>query len=128
MRRTSQSVLSSNGRGVGAAGRSALGKARTCKLLALCAATFFVSHSEHMFAADATWDGGGADPNFITALNWASDTVPAANDTLTFAGITRVGPNNDLAAGTAFNGITFASTAGAFTLGGNQITLHGDIS
>src|SRR5439155_25137211 len=47
---------------------------------------------------------------------------------LVFAGFTRVSTNNDLTAAIAYNGITFYPTAGAFTLAGNSITLHGDIT
>ena len=35
-------------------------------------------------AAAKTWDGGGADDNWDTALNWDLDTVPVTSDTVTF--------------------------------------------
>lgn len=38
----------------------------------------------HVFAATATWDGGGADNNFSTAANWSGDAVPQDGDVLEF--------------------------------------------
>jgi autotransporter-associated beta strand protein len=81
----------------------------------------------NVHAAIVTWDGGGVNNNWTSALNWVGDNAPVANDSLVFDGFTRLTPNNDFLAGTAFDGLRFAVTAGAFALGGNQITLHGDI-
>ncbi len=68
------------------------------------------------------WTGGGDDDNWTTVGNWGSATpVPPA--ALVFAGSTRLTPNNDFPAHTPFNAIAFHSNAGAFTLGGNPITL-----
>ena len=69
-----------------------------------------------------TWNGGGGNNNWTTGANWGG-TAPVANDALVFAGSTRLTPYNDFAAGTSFNSITFASGAGAFTLGGNRVTI-----
>lgn len=81
--------------------------------------------SSSVMGAALTWDGGGADGNWSTAANWATDTAPAAtNDTLTFAGTTNLNAVNDLV--TAINvgtSITFASGAGSFNISGNAITL-----
>lgn len=76
-------------------------------------------------AADLTWTGAtNAD---WSDANWNGGTpVDSGADTLTFAGSTNLATNNDLTGFTA-QGITFAATAGAFTLAGNQITLAGDI-
>lgn len=83
-----------------------------------------------MSATALTWDGGGVDNNWSTDANWVGDPVadPANGDTLTFAGTTRLAPNNDLTGlilanasnATAF---TFSSGAGAFVLSGNAITV-----
>jgi autotransporter-associated beta strand protein len=78
-------------------------------------------------AANAVWTGGGADSNWVTAGNWGGVT-PTAGDALFFDGVVRLNNNNNLTAGTSFTGITFNSTAGSFTLGGNSITLSGDIT
>ena len=77
-------------------------------------------------AAYRIWDGGGSDSNWSTTNNW-DGAVPVAGDTLFFGGTTRLSNNNDLPAGTSFAGITFNSGAGAFQLGGNGITLAGDL-
>ena len=74
-------------------------------------------------AASFTWDGGGADDMFSTPLNWTSDTAPAANDTLRFAGSTRTTPSNNLTAGTTLGGIFFDASAATFTVSGNAVTL-----
>lgn len=75
-----------------------------------------------------TWNGGHASSNNWTeAANWGG-TAPVAGDDLVFAGTTRLSPNNNFAADTSFASITFDSSAGAFTIGGNRITVAGDIA
>ena len=74
-------------------------------------------------AAVKTWDGGGGNANWNTAANWdgaGSGAVPAAGDSLVFAGATRLSNTNNFTAGTSFDGISFASGASAFTLGGTS--------
>ena len=78
-------------------------------------------------AANRTWTGGGADNNWNTATNWGG-TAPVASDLLFFDGTTRLTNTNNIAANTAFNGITFNSTAGAFTLCGNALKLGGGVT
>jgi autotransporter-associated beta strand protein len=78
-------------------------------------------------AKTTRWTGGHASSdNWSEADNW-DNGVPAVGDTLEFAGTTRLTPNNDIAADTSFAAITFISGAGAFTIGGNRITVAGDI-
>jgi autotransporter-associated beta strand protein len=80
-------------------------------------------------AASRIWNGGSAtDNNALTAANWTTSVAPKVGDTLVFDGSTRLAPNNDLPADTILGGITFNSTAGAFTLSGNAITLSGNIT
>ena len=74
-----------------------------------------------------TWDGGGDDDNWSTTNNWDTDTLPGFPAELTFGGVTRLTPTNDLG-GLTVNGITFAAGAGAFKLGGNPITLAGNVT
>jgi autotransporter-associated beta strand protein len=74
-----------------------------------------------------TWDGGGADNNWTTAENWNSDTLPNYTTALTFAGSSRLAPSNDLTDLTVA-GFVFSSGAGAFNIGGNSITLGGNIT
>ena len=79
-------------------------------------------------AATKTWDGGGADDNWQTGLNWNADTAPLPADQLVFAGALRPAPANDFTAGTAFNGISVSAGAAAFTLSGNAVSLTRPIS
>ncbi|MGD0390797.1 MAG: endo-1,4-beta-xylanase, partial [Tepidisphaeraceae bacterium] len=76
--------------------------------------------------SNATWNGGGSTNNWSTSANWGSTTL-APNAPVVFAGTTRLAPNNDSAAGTAYAGITFNAAAGAFVIAGNAIDLVGDI-
>ena len=71
------------------------------------------------------WNGGGSG-NWSAAANWNNVGI-IPGDQLIFAGATTTSTTNDQPAGTAFNGVTFNPTAGGFTLGGNGITLTGDI-
>ena len=76
-----------------------------------------------------TWTGGsGGSNNWSSSNNWGGTGAPAAGDSLFFGGSTRLTTTNDLTADTSFAGITFNSGAGAFTLGGNRITLGGDVT
>ena len=92
----------------------------------MAAATIFAGLLAAVLPARAvnyTWDGGGTDDLFSTGANW--DTAPVAGNTnfLIFDGTTRLNPTNDLAAGTAFGGLSFASGAGDFTLSGSTLRL-----
>ena len=75
-------------------------------------------------ATSGVWTGLGANNNWSTAGNW--NTAPTFPSALTFAGSTRLANNNDLT-GITVNNITFDGAAGAFVLGGNGITLAGNI-
>ena len=78
--------------------------------------------------ADLTWTGGAADANWTSAGNWGG-TAPVAFDSLFFAGSTRLNNNNNTpAGGSFFNGITFNSGGGSFTLNGNSVGLSGGIT
>jgi autotransporter-associated beta strand protein len=74
-------------------------------------------------AQDLTWTGGGGDDNFTTGGNWMGGTAPIGSGTenLIFQGATRLTPNNNFAAGTTFNSITFQ--APGFNLLGNPLTV-----
>src|SRR5207248_185928 len=77
-----------------------------------------------------SWTGGSSqDSNWTSQANWFGSIAPVpGSDALVFDGITRLVNNNDFAANSIFNGITFNATAGAFTISGNALTLHGDIT
>ena len=74
----------------------------------------------------AVWCGSGGDVMWSTSDNWGG-AVPQANTPLIFGGSDGLTNENDLTDGTQFNGITFQSNAGGFTLTGNGVTLNGDI-
>ncbi len=82
-----------------------------------------------------TWDGGAQSNNWSGTgngsnsgnNNWTTDIAPAASNDLIFTGTTRLAPSNNTTADTSYAGITFNNTAGAFVLGGNGITLGGDV-
>src|SRR5215207_529294 len=73
------------------------------------------------------WDGGGADGKWSTLLNWDDNLLPNLPAGLTFAGATNLVTTNDLVDRTV-GGITFDATADAFLLGGNFLTLNGNIT
>ena len=72
-----------------------------------------------------TWVGSGADNNWQTTANWTA--LPVAGDSLVFSGTTRLANTNNFPANTSFRDLMFSSGAGAFTLGGNAITLTKDV-
>jgi autotransporter-associated beta strand protein len=84
----------------------------------------FITGAAH---AANLWDGGGTDNNWNTGANWDNNAVPSFPVGLNFGGTTRLTSNNDLSSLTV-NGFTFDSGAGAFVIGGNAITLGGDIT
>jgi len=74
-------------------------------------------------AADATWTGGGApDGNWQNANNWGG-IAPLAVDALFFDGAVQTLTTNNFPADTVFGNITFNSSADAFSLAGNAVTL-----
>ena len=71
-----------------------------------------------------TWDGGGADNNLSTNLNWVDNTSPASDLALTdliFAAAVRLTPNVSTVFST--NSVTFNNTAGAFSIGGSTLNV-----
>ena len=76
------------------------------------------------------WDGGGSDANWTTALNWGaagSDGVPSDDGTaaIQFGGSTGLAPYVDTNDPWSVATIVFNSGAGAFTIGGNEISIQG---
>src|SRR5438067_903220 len=78
-------------------------------------------------AASLTWNGGGTDSNWSTVFNWSPAQAPVSGDSLTFDGFGRLTNTNDVS-GLTLSGVTFAPTAGAFSVGGLGVTLGGDIA
>jgi fibronectin-binding autotransporter adhesin len=124
--------IGQNGRSTVGGSARIHGRSKRLALLILAAVPAVGALTAHRAAAATdTWIGGGADGNWLTTGNWATGTgnaPPVANDILTFGGTINLTTNNNFAANTQFNGITFNSGAGAFTLGGNAVTLGGDIN
>jgi len=78
-------------------------------------------------AAARTWDGSDS-VNFNLAANW--DTLPVSNqDTLVFSGTSPSGTtlNNDFAADFPIFDMQFTTTSLAYTIGGNDLILKGNI-
>jgi autotransporter-associated beta strand protein len=76
------------------------------------------------------WNGAGAGNNWSEAANWGG-AAPVSPQPLKFAARSATGHaanTNDCASGTLFNGITFMSTATAYTLSGNSIKLGGAVA
>jgi autotransporter-associated beta strand protein len=106
--------------------RNAKRKALILAAATTAAATVLIN-TRSLSAASVTWNGGGIDNNWSTALNWTTGGRAHRQRLGGLRRLLKAYPSNDRASGTAFNGITFTSTAGAFTLNGNSITLNGDI-
>ena len=86
----------------------------------------------NVFAANWAWDTAPGSGNF-NDTNWTSDTIPGAGtgtpvstDSLYFGSSSQLTLNNDFSSFT-LNGLNFNSDASAYTIGGNAITLGGDI-
>jgi fibronectin-binding autotransporter adhesin len=107
-------------------------------LLGVMGITFLLVYASPLAsAATATWDGAAGSPGNWDADNWSGgggvDGAPIAGDILTFVGNTQNSTTNNFAAGTTFGGINFtnnnqAGLTNGFVLGGNAITLGGNIS
>ena len=90
--------------------------------------------STHAQTATNTWDGG-ATGNQASRAGWTSDnnwnpnSAPIAGSMLIFNGVEKLTANtNTFAAGFGFYAISFASSAGGFTLTGNSISLTNGIT
>ena len=70
------------------------------------------------------WSGGAADDYWSSATNWNPVGVPNNNGTarIVFAGTTRLTPSALVTWDVL--GLFFTNNAGAFILGGNQLTLR----
>jgi hypothetical protein len=92
----------------------------------------FIAPSAH--AVNAAWNTDASSGNFNTA-QWSINTVPIAGGTYTvvsgdalfFGTSTTTTLNNDLV-GATYNGLTFNAGASAYTIGGNDFVLNGNIT
>ena len=77
---------------------------------------------------NGSWTGGSAvDSYWNDITNWGGIALPA-NGNLVFEGSTRLINTNNTAGGTTYSNLVFNSTAGAFVLEGNPITLSGNVT
>ena len=80
--------------------------------------------------AGNNWDGGGTPVNGVynwsDVNNWSSNTAPNYASGLSFLRTIGLNSNND--ATSTIAGITFSSSAGAFTLTGQAVTLTGNVN
>ena len=86
-------------------------------------------HIYKLTTSTDTW-AGGSGSKFSTGTNWTytSGNGPVASgDSLIFAAAGSTAPTND-ETGFTFNGITFESGAGAYTINGNAFTLSGGLA
>src|SRR5438128_8037328 len=75
----------------------------------------------------ATWDGGGADNFWTTAVNWVGDIAPVAGDVLVFpAGAAQPINVNDFAAGTTFTSLSVMDAG--YSISGNAIALTAGVT
>ena len=78
--------------------------------------------------ATPVWTGGSASDNdWSDATNWGG-VAPAPGASLFFNGSARLNNTNDTAAATTYSNLVFTSSAGAFVLNGNSISLGGNIT
>ncbi len=99
---------------------------KTSRILTLGVVSMLMTPLAAM-AVTETWDGGGADDNVSTGLNWADNSAPVSdlvNTDLVFAGAVRLIPN--FAAAFSADGITFDNTAGFFQLIGARLDIGDD--
>jgi autotransporter-associated beta strand protein len=94
----------------------------------LISAVGCVAAAHHSYASHVTWSGSsGANSNWSTAANWASNQAPANDGTadITMTGSTRLSPNVDSAWG--IDSLSFNASAGAFVVGSQTLTIgsHG---
>jgi len=109
----------------------------------ILALVIVVAISAPASAANLIWDNGGSGSDWATAGNWqlapgGTDQAPVGGDTLYFTSTSNTGwgGNNNLAVGTAINGINFGvvptggtgnTSVGGHSIGGNRILLTGNL-
>ena len=79
-----------------------------------------------IFKPRLIWTGNGNDDKWTSPANW-SGTL-STSETLYFGASSRITPSNDSSDGASVAGITFDAGAPAYTLGGNGITLTGNLT
>src|ERR1035441_10159134 len=76
-------------------------------------------------SAASLWNGGGADNNMTTGLNWGGTAPTVGTATrLDFAGSIRTSPVNNFTANSAFGSLYLDSGASAFSVQGKALTIN----
>jgi autotransporter-associated beta strand protein len=77
-----------------------------------------------------TWTGSGLTNNWNDPFNWVGFVPPVSGPatSITFAGIARLTPVQNIASPFQLNALTFASGAGAFVLSGSPLRFAGATS
>lgn len=98
-------------------------------LLALAVAALLGSAPAGVaLAKTSAWTGGApTSGKWSNRLNWGGSTL-SDGDELVFAGTVHRQDNSNDLLNASFNGLSFASGAGAFTLNGNAVTSLGNIT
>src|SRR5438552_5892106 len=87
----------------------------------------FLRLEDRLAPAIATWDGGGPDNHWTTAVNWAGDVAPTPGDDLVFpSGAAQLANVNDFATGTAFHSLSI--TGWSYAISGNAIALAAGVT
>lgn len=92
----------------------------------------FIPQTSAMEVTTITWDGGGADNNFSTALNWSTDAIPINGDVIGLDLSILVADewlNNDMI-GLSLGGINVTNTSATYKsygINGLDFSLTGDI-
>ncbi len=92
-------------------------------------AAFVAANVTPLVHAGTLWDGGATDDLFGSGDNWDPNGAPSPGSTvdLTFAGTTRLTPNNNYTPFDDFRNLDFAAGAGSFVITGNAIDLFGRV-
>jgi hypothetical protein len=87
---------------------------------------FILFSALNSFSAVRTWDGGGADANWLTAANWVGDVAPVALDDLVFpAAAAQFTSNNNFPSLTPFSSV---SLEGSYTIGGSALRINNSLT
>lgn len=77
-----------------------------------------------VLSASSVWDGGAANNKWSSPSSWADDTVPAKDGTVVIVMAGTVGLSSTVDQTWDIYGLSFSNNAGAFTLGGSQLTIR----
>jgi autotransporter-associated beta strand protein len=99
-------------------------------LFATGGSTSLISLNTYQLTANPlkTWTGGGGNANWTTDANWADGVHPGLGAVITLAGSGGTTNNNLDPTSNYLSGLSFAASAGSFTVTGSAIWLQGSLS